>query len=123
MKLFLCLVFLILGFAVDAQTPSLNPFQNQVILKHYSVQDLQAMQQADTLKFKTICYYYTQSFSFKSKKCDGCPPVTVDMFDVSEYEYMRKKDKRFTRHFEKYGFEITFLAIDELQYKLPIHNQ
>lgn len=105
-----------------AQSLSVNPFQNQVILKHYSVQDLQNLQQSDTLKFKTICYYYTQSFIFKSRKCDVCPLITADNFDVAEYEYMRQKDKRFTRHFEKYGFEITFLSIDELQYKLPIHN-
>lgn len=122
MKLFLLLLFFMPGLILKAQTASLNPFQNQVILKHYSVQDLQAMQQTDTLKFKTICYYYTQSFIFKSIKCNTCPMTTADTFDVSKFEYMRKKDTRFTRHFEKYGYEVTFLSIDELQYKLPIHN-
>jgi hypothetical protein len=121
MKFFLYLLFFIFSFTLKAQTASVNPFQNQVILQHYSVQDLQAMQQSDTLKFKAICYYYTQSFIFKSRKCNTCPLVTAATFDVSQYEYMRKKDTRYTRHFEKYGYEITFLSIDELQYKLPIH--
>ncbi len=122
MKFIFYLSLFLLSITLKAQTASAGPFHNQVILKHYSVQDLQAMQQTDTLKFKTICYYYTQSFIFKSVACTSCQQITAETFDVSQYEYMRKKTTRFTRHFEKYGFEITFLSIDELLYKLPIHN-
>jgi hypothetical protein len=122
MKFFLYLSLFLFSIALKAQTASMDPFHNQVILRHYSVQDLQALQQTDTVKFNTICYYYTRSFIFKTVKCNTCPLTTAETFDVSQYEYMRKKNTRYTRHFEKYGFEVTFLSIDELQYKLPIHN-
>lgn len=93
----------------------------QVILQHYTLQELQSIQQTDSVKYNTIFYYYTQSFIFETVACN-CQQIPFEQFDISQYEYMRKRKVRFTRHFEKYGFKVTFLAIDELKYKLPIHT-
>ncbi|MES2763414.1 MAG: hypothetical protein V4677_14465 [Bacteroidota bacterium] len=120
MRTFLFLLFYLTGLYSTAQTLNPDPYQNAVILQHYSVQDLQSIQQTDTVKYNTIKYYYTQSFIFTNEACN-CTPLAIDAFDISQYEYLRQKNKRFTRHFEKYGFKVTFLSIDELTYKLPIH--
>ena len=114
------LLFYLISLYVNAQSPNPDPYQNPVILQHYSVQDLQSLQQTDSVKYNTIIYFYTQSFIFENDTCN-CIPLSVTNFDISQYEYLRKKNKRFTRHFEKYGFTVTFLSIDELVYKLPIH--
>ncbi|MBI3517983.1 MAG: hypothetical protein HY062_01315 [Bacteroidetes bacterium] len=98
-----------------------DPFENRVILNHYSLQELQSIQQTDTLKFNKIVYYFTKSFIFEAQECLKCDPVTSSTFDVSKYEYLRQKSTRYTRSFGKYGFKLTLLSIDELQYKLPIH--
>jgi hypothetical protein len=107
---------------IKSQTGIIDPYQNPVILIHYSVPELQYYQNNDSLKFKTIRYYYTESFVFESVPCNSCTPKNLADFDVSEYEYLRLKSKRFNRHFEKYGFKLTLLSIDELIYRLPIHN-
>jgi hypothetical protein len=121
MKAFVFFILLLSIATLKGQIVS-NPYQNSIILNHYSVQDLQSIQQTDSVKFKTICYYYTQSFVFEQTECIGCTStITINEFDISQYEYMRQKNKRFTRYFEKYGFKVTFLSIDELSYKLPIH--
>jgi hypothetical protein len=121
MKAFVFFIFLLYITPLKGQI-TLDPYQNSVILNHYSVQDLQSIQQTDSIKFKTICYYYTQSFVFEQTECIGCTStITINEFDISQYEYMRLKDKQFTRYFEKYGFKVTFLSIDQLTYKLPIH--
>lgn len=98
-----------------------NPYQNPIILNHYTVQDLQALEQSDTVKFNSINYYYTASYIFEQSSCTECTPLPASSFDVSQYEYLRLKSKRFTRDFWKYGFKLTLLSIDELTYKLPIH--
>lgn len=117
------LFFTILSFHIlnlKGQNNS-NPYQNLVILNHYSVQELQTIEQTDSVKFNAICYFYTKSFVFEEMKCSNCISIDENEFDITEYEYLRLKDKRFTRHFEKYGFKLTLLSINELTYKLPIH--
>ncbi len=98
-----------------------DPYQNPVILKHYSVSELQQIEASDSVKFNSIIYYYTQSFLLEKVDCPTCGEVDINKFDVSKYEYLRRKSERYTRHAEKYGIIITFLSIDELEYKLPIH--
>lgn len=100
-----------------------DAFTNPVILSHYTVAELQQYQLNDTAKFNAIVYYYTQSYIVEPFICDVCPPFDPTTFDVSKYEYIRKRSERYTRDFYKYGFKITMLSIDELKYKLPIHNQ
>lgn len=119
MKLLIFAVSLFISYCTSAQIAG-SGHVPQAILQHYSLQELQTIQQTDSVKYNTIFYYYTQSFIFESVPCN-CQQVSPEEFDISQYEYMRKRKVRFTRHFEKYGFKVTFLAVDELKYKLPIH--
>jgi len=123
----LILLLFILSFGkINAQNNSekdSNPFANPVILKHYSVSELQSIQSTDSIKFNSIVYYYTQSFTIEKVDCPTCEDVTISKFDISKYEYLRKKSERYVRHAEKYGFILTLLSIDELSYQLPIHIQ
>lgn len=106
---------------VQAQTALTNPFQNFAIRLHYDSLELVSIQQNDSAKFNTIRYYYTQSFIFETTAC-LCTPPSSETFDISQYEYLRKKNVRVERYFEKYGFKLTLLAINEMPYRLPIHN-
>jgi hypothetical protein len=119
------LLFLLPFEKINAQVYSeknTDPFTNPVILKHYSVNELQSIQSTDSVKFNSIVYYYTQSFSIVKVDCPTCENVNIAKFDVSKYEYLRKKNERYVRHAEKYGFILTLLSIDELTYQLPIHQ-
>ncbi len=77
MKLFLLIFFYLIGLGVYGQTVSSNPFENTVILNHYSAQDLQSLQQNDSTKFKSIIYYYTSSYIFEETECNNCIPVSI----------------------------------------------
>lgn len=98
-----------------------SAFDNPVILKHYTVQELKNYQINDSLKFNTIVYYYSQSFSVEKMTCNECPDFNPETFDVSDYEYLRDKEKTINRGFYKYGFKLTLIPINKLKYKLPIH--
>lgn len=122
MKICLSLLLFCCFLYSPAQTSPVDPFQHPVILQHYDALKLATLQQTDTLKFKTIVYYYTQSYIFEAVDDNSPTPQAESTFDVSKYEYLRKKDKRYERYFEKYGFKLTLLSIDELVYKLPIQT-
>jgi hypothetical protein len=121
MKLFFLFLFLYFFVPGQSQGTSLNAFQHYVITQHYDSLELATMQQNDTAKFNAICYYYTQSYIFEIAECNCTPPSSA-MFDISQYEYLRKKNVRSERYFEKYGFKLTLLSVNELQYRLPIHT-
>jgi hypothetical protein len=104
-----------------AQIDPVDPFQNYAIRLHYDSLELATIAQNDSVKFNTIRYYYTQSYLFETTACQ-CTPPSADHFDISEYEYLRKRNVRVERYFEKYGFKLTLFAINELQYRLPIQN-
>lgn len=108
-------------FQTEAQTGMNNPFLNPVIRLHYDSLELVNLQQSDSIKLKAIRYYYTSSFLFETTEC-LCTPPSPDTFDISQYEYLRKRNVRVERYFEKYGFKLTLLSINELTYRLPIHN-
>lgn len=127
---FSCFVFFIISLNSIAQNPTINntlldkennPFSNPIILSHYTAQDLQLIQQTDSIKFKTIVYYYTRSFSVESVTCSDCIQTEIASIDISEFEYLRKNHYSYTKDFTKYGFTLTLLSIDELEYKMPIH--
>ncbi len=122
MRLLLYFFFLTSFLQLKSQSGFTDPFQNPVILQHYDAQELTSIRQTDSVKFNTIRYYYTQSFTLEEVSCN-CIPPTPATFDVSNYEYLRKKEVRYERHFEKYGFKLTLLSINELQYQLPIHDK
>jgi len=104
--------------AVTTQ-PVKDPFSNPVILSHYPIAKLQNIQAVDSVKFNTIVYYYTKSFIVEKIDCVECISTDLSTFDISKYEYLRKRTERFTRDFPKQGFKITLLSIDEQEYKLP----
>lgn len=91
------------------------------ILAHYSMDDLNTIKVHDSVKYQSILYYYTQSFIVEVVDCSDCVPADLNTFDVSKYEAFRKKGERYVRVYDKYGFKLTLLAIDELTYRLPIH--
>jgi hypothetical protein len=99
-----------------------DPFSNPVILSHYSVSELNQIYQSDSLKFKTIEYYYTKSFIVEAISCTECRDFDPSTFDVSLFEYFRIKTQRFERTFNKYGFKLILLSIDELEYKTPVQQ-
>lgn len=122
----LCLC-LILWIRAEGQhntsiSESKHPYSNPVLLTHYSEAELGQLYLQDSLKYKTIVYYYTQSFIVEPVTCSECRPFDPQKFDVSEYERFRLQSARFTRSFYKYGFKLTLLSVDELEYKLPLHN-
>ena len=100
-----------------------DPFKNKVILSHYSVSQLQQIHATDSMKFNVINYYYNQSFIIEHVDCVNCTPINLTDFDITQYEHLRKRHERVTHSFYKFGFKLTLLSIDELTYKLPIHNQ
>jgi hypothetical protein len=83
--------------------------------------ELASIQQNNPAKFNSILYYYLQSYEFETTDC-LCTPPSADTFDISQYEYLRKRNVRVERYFEKYGFKLTLMAINEMPYRLPIHN-
>lgn len=120
----LLIISLSLNLAGQTTSKKIDPYSNPVILKHYSVSELQQIESSDSVKFNSIIYYYTQSFFVEKVDCPTCDEeVNLNKFDISKYEYLRKKSERYVRHAEKYGIKLTLLSIDELVYKLPIHNQ
>lgn len=96
--------------------------KDHAIWKHYTKDQLIEMQQTDTLKLRTIIYYYSESYILTPIPCTNCVEYNLKKFDVSKVEKYRKKSERFEHDFEKYGVHLTLLSIDELEYKLPIHQ-
>jgi hypothetical protein len=121
MRIYLWIIFFCCFLQTKAQTNLTDIFQNYAVRLHYDSLDLATIQQSDSTKFNTIRYYYTQSYLFETTEC-LCTPPSADTFDISQYEYLRKKNVRVERYFEKYGFKLTLVALHELHYRLPIHN-
>ncbi len=121
MRICLWLMFFCCFLQTKAQTGNTDPFQNYAIRLHYDSLELVSIQQNDPAKFNSILYYYIQSYEFETTDC-LCTPPSADTFDISQYEYLRKKNVRVERYFEKYGFKLTLMAINEMPYRLPIHN-
>ncbi len=121
--------FYFLLFAINAlaQTTAnakkIDPYTHPIILSHYSTSDLLMLETTDSIRFKTIVYYYTQSFILEKIDCFDCLQVDLRYFDVSKVESFRKKNERYERIVDKYGVKMTLLATDELVYKMPIHIQ
>jgi hypothetical protein len=121
MRIFFSLLFIYCFLHIQSQTGTQPAFQNYAIAQHYDSLELATIQQTDTAKFSAICYYYMQSYIFETAECN-CTPPSATTFDVSQYEYLRKKNVRSERYFEKYGFKLTLLSVNEMPYRLPIHN-
>lgn len=109
--------------AQDTTSFSYKSKANKVILKHYSFNQLQELKAIDSVKFNTIHYYYKNSFIINTIPCTDCIAFDLSDFDVTWVEKLRKKSNRVEYTFDKYGFKVILLSIDELVYKMPIHLQ
>lgn len=103
-------------------TTSFKLKYNKVILKHYSRSQLNDLKLTDSLKYNTILYYYNDSYILTQIPCTECVAFDINNFDVSWVEKLRKKTTRVEYTFDKYGIKVLLLSIDELVYKLPIHQ-
>lgn len=119
----LFLVVCTIGFAQQSVEKLTDPFRNQVILKHYTVDQLTQLQNTDSIKFNTIVYYYTKTFILIPLECFDCIKPDASKFDVSKFEKYRQQSARYEREFDKYGYKLILLSVDELIYKMPIHSQ
>lgn len=117
----LCCI-LSISFAQTTPIDGAETSYDQRLLNHYSVDELNDLQANNTEKFTTIHYYYTQSYIIEKTECFECGETDFTKFDIVPFERFRKKSERFTREFDKYGFRLTLLSIEELEYKLPIHT-
>jgi hypothetical protein len=83
-------------------------------MKYFNTSDLLQMQQSDTLKFLYTKYYYIHSFSTTPFSCVSCPPYIPDLFDVSDYEYLRLENQRVTFIDSSKSCQITLFSKWEL---------
>lgn len=89
------------------------------LLNYYSEADLIDLEKNNPQKYNVIYKYYTSSYLFEKTECSGCIETDAATFDVSAYESFRKKSERVIIVQNKYGFKLTLLAIDELDYTMP----
>jgi hypothetical protein len=101
--------------AADAMT-------HPVIMKYYTAEQLQYLEQNDTTELKSIIYYFTQSFTVVPIQCDDCVPFDSLNFDIMKFEHLRQKEQTFTRTFDKYGFKLVILPVSQLPYVYAIHQ-
>lgn len=118
MKFISLMLFGLFPILLNAQT---NSDYDPRLLNHYSVIQLDDIRANDTVKFNTIVYYYTQSFTTEVFQCNGCGTQDTLTFDIEPYEYLRKPHERVTVKL-KSGIILTLLATDELLYRTPIQQ-
>jgi hypothetical protein len=100
---------------VNAEKPGFDPR----MLNHYSEIELMDLQTNYPLDYNIFTYYLTQSYSLEITSCEGCNPVDPSTFDISKYEYLRKKDETVIYNDNKHGFILTIYAIQSLEYLTP----
>lgn len=113
--------FILFSGKLPAQSAT-EAMKHPVILQHYSASELVELERISPEKLTTIIYYYTQSFIVEPIQCTECLPFDSLNFDVSKYEYLRKTDETFVRTFDKYGFKLTLIPVQQLTYIIPIQR-
>jgi hypothetical protein len=93
-----------------------------VIMKYYTPEQLQYLEQHDTTELKSIIYFFTQSFIVTPIQCGDCVPFDSLNFDIMQYEHLRQKDQAYIRTFDKYGFKLVILPVNQLPYVYGIHQ-
>jgi hypothetical protein len=89
------------------------------VLNHYSIEELNDLQTNHPQDYAIFTYYLTKSYSLEITSCDGCTLINPSAFDISKYEYLRKKDETVIYNDEKHGFILTVYAIQSLEYLTP----
>lgn len=93
----------------------------KILLNYYSIDEINDIKVNDSLKFNTLCYYYTSSFEIEKINCDECMSFDSKDFDINIYEHKRLENENVSIENIKYGFRLTLIAEKDLKYKLPIH--
>lgn len=113
--LFIGIFFISSGFSqVTTVAKTADPFQNPVILSHYTVAELQSV---SPKKLLAINYYYTESFIIEMVTCSDCVPYDKHTFDIAQLEHFRKKSERYVRENPKCAYKVTLLSKDEMLYE------
>jgi hypothetical protein len=85
------------------------------VLKHYTPEQLKEIELKDPVKLKTLNFYYTSSFIIHPGVTGGTvDPSTVD---VTEFDHLRKEDKRTKTGLNRNGATIELLSWNELKLK------
>lgn len=121
---FLSVVFLfcLTASEVRSQTAA-DAMSHPVIMKYYTAADLQYLEANAPQKLAAIIYYYTASFIVEPINCNDCIQFDSTKFDVSRFEQFRQLDQAYVRVYEKYGFKLTLLPVNQLLYTIPIQER
>jgi hypothetical protein len=103
---------------LQAQTSNSTTYDAR-LLNHYSVAELDYLKTDFPDDFQTFTYYLTQSYSLEITSCFECTPIDPTVFDISKYEYLRKKDETVLYDDPKHGFKLTVFSISSLLYLTP----
>jgi len=104
---------------LSAQTRASSQDTDIRLLTHYSQEELDEIETTDALKFNTIVYYYTKSYIVEKIASINATSIDTAAIDVSKFEHLRKEHERAVMTFEKDGFRLILLSLDELKYRLP----
>jgi len=99
----------------DPPTESYDPR----VLAHYSVTELEEMRTLTPNDYIIFTYFLTQSYSIEHMDCFECTPVNLQTFDITRYEYLRKKDETMIYEDPKHGFKLTLYSMQSLPYRTP----
>jgi hypothetical protein len=111
-KLFIFLMSLACNFVSYSQN-SID--MDARVLKHYTPEQIKEIELKDPSKLKALNFYYSSSFIVHSGTTGGTvDPATVD---VTEFEHLRKEDKRAITGLNRNGATIELLSWNELKLK------
>jgi hypothetical protein len=112
------LATLALLMQLQAQASSSTNYDAR-LLTHYSTAELDYLKAEFPEDYQTFSYYLTQSYSLEITSCFECTPINPTLFDISKYEYLRKKDETVIYDDPKHGFKLTVFSLSSLLYLTP----
>lgn len=92
------------------------------LLLHYTVDELQTMEQLYPEKYKSVVYYHLYSYTVLPLADDVEPTIDLTTFDITPYERFRHQTEEITKIDWKKGIKIILVPIDDMEYQLPIHT-
>jgi hypothetical protein len=112
---------LVASLTLKSQILNSNIEIDSIIVKNYGWAEYPALVQ-DSVKYRLLKYYHTQSFIVEYLACTDCIKIDFDKFDILPFESLRQESTRYIRNYDKYGFKLTLLARTELLYLMPIQQ-
>lgn len=107
-------LFLILVPGLVLAQGNTDPYQNRVIMKYYSHEELQTIESTMPGKFQQIKNYFIYSFTVTPIPCSSCAEADLSLIDIREYEAHRHEIRPITITDEVHGFKITLMSKAEL---------